>query len=175
MRAVIVVVVVIATAVTSAAQTPGTPSVPDPTPFEEKDGGTAMILSVLGTLGGVVAYRASPSAGLAALVLGPSVGRWYNEELGVLGAGTRFGAALLALEELDTYDIECDEPSCFEIQRASKRRLYLYLTLMSAATLYDFVQASHGSDRYNLARRRLQIAPTVIGRDAPGLGVAFQW
>jgi hypothetical protein len=172
MRAVLAVVVVVATAVTSAADELG--RLPDP-PLDEKDGGTAVMLSVLGTLGGVVAFRISPSAGIGALVLGPSVGRWYNHELGAGGAAVRLGAAALASSTLEWVDRECDEPDCYEQQRSQERRLYLCLGIMGVATIYDWAQSGLGAERYNEAQRRLHVAPTMVDRNTVGLGVAFQW
>jgi hypothetical protein len=183
MRAV-VVLAILGLSSSAFAQAPGITaplsyepvSYPQPV-VEEKSGAVAATLSLGATLGSFALLRSNPGLGVVGLLVGPSVGRWYNHEIGGIGIAARVLSAGLIFDGITALDEEsdCDEPCSAPDHSSGERKLYLGLALWAGSTLYDFVEAGRGAERYN---SRLRIAPTIVstGRQSTmGLGVGLSF
>jgi hypothetical protein len=140
---------------------------------ERKDPTVAVALSVGVPVAGAVTVAAAPGAlklvGVAALLVGPSTGRWYAGEGGgatltlrVFG-GVTMGVGVVMLYGISTNDCDPDE-TC------ASTRPYEALALAGAGvivatTIADVVLAKRAADRWN-------VAPTLVGGDAPGVTVS---
>ena len=186
--------VVLALSSTAAAQAPGATQSPPPRPAQpasgdQKDAGTATMLSVGVTLGGFVVAGVSggePSVALlggVGMYLGPSTGQWYAGRVGGIGLAARAVAAIvivkgITLRDTDEYDIMGCTADCTELRDRSQRdfhngeRLILAgLGLWIGSSVFDIVMARRAVHTWN-REHAVALTPTLMpaaGGRAPGV------
>jgi len=159
---------------------------PANTPSEEKSPATAAMLSVsIPLLGAAVAVASHGSAapalvGASALLVGPSVGRWYAGESAGLSLGLRatgvlaVGAGLVGMYGISEADCRANDQPCHSPVPYEALAIG-GATVIVGTWAYDVVQAKRGADRWN-AKHAVSVTPGLVGSNsAPGLFVAGQF
>src|SRR5687767_816403 len=123
------------------------------TTADDKSGATAVALSVGGLVGGFLIGMGTQNLGAATLgvMVGPSLGRWYNHEVGALGIVARTTGVVLVLNNFGTLEDSCEgwysEEDCAAVERKQARAekmILVGLGLMAVGSLYDFIQSGLG-------------------------------
>ncbi|HTR55933.1 MAG TPA: hypothetical protein VMJ10_34895 [Kofleriaceae bacterium] len=158
-----------------AAADDGPPGLqPDPqkdrtTAFELSIGGTAASLAVVG-LGASSQSGGVELAGLASLLVTPSLGEWYAGQPFTLGMGVRAASTAAFIVGISTA-IRCDGE---QSSGCGLGALWVAGAIgYGAGILIDVAGAGHAVDRFNAAHR-LQFAPTVMATPSGsvmGMGV----
>lgn len=182
----LVPLVIAATAASAHAQPADATDVPG-----EKSPGLALGLSLLGTGAGVAALFAASNVddgelvgtlGIAALVVGPSLGDFYAGEpdRAVRHAAIRLGAvATMGAGLALFFSSPCafgSENECPETREDAGLGIFVAGALLGAGSaVYSIIDAPFAARRTNLASRPLTLLPTpIVGPDrSTGLGLSL--
>ncbi len=188
------VLIVVVLSTPALAQAPGETAVqplPSPTqPADEKSPVTAVLLSTGVTTAGLLARVGGSEnhngalvlAGVGAVFLGPSTGRWYAGSTGIGSLGLRAlgGATALIGFAGALGAAECEGPCTNTHGDAYAYMFFGGLGLFAGTTIYDVIMASRDASEWNSSHRpqsryALRLKPTTIsmaGHHAMGLSLA---
>lgn len=159
-------------------------------PAEPNSGGTAFALSLGGTIGSVGLIAAAVSrdghppqstilagAGVAGLLLAPSMGEWYSDEFLTPGLGLRVAGPVIALVGLGAFPCHQlgDGSGCNTLGPAQNAALVVGAGAFIAGVAYDIWDAPRAAGRYNRSHSSVAVTPmTMRGPSgSPAYGLYF--